>query len=87
MTSLGAGEEDDQDINFLRLLTNLSHIQVGFRNIPQCKLICPNHKALKIEKDIFDMQQKMNETELALKKQGIAIKGQINQQPIVSDGS
>jgi hypothetical protein len=41
-------------------------------------------KALKIEKDIFDMQQKMNETELALKKQGIAIKGQINQQPIVS---
>jgi hypothetical protein len=41
-------------------------------------------KALKIEKDIFDMQQKMKETELALKKQGIAIKGQINQQPIVS---
>jgi len=41
-------------------------------------------KALKIEKDIFDMQQKMNEMELALKKQGIAIKGQINQQPIVS---
>jgi hypothetical protein len=41
-------------------------------------------KALKIEKDIFDMQQKMNEMELTLKKQGIAIKGQINQQPIVS---
>ena len=41
-------------------------------------------KALKIEKDIFDMQQKMNEMELALKKQGVAIKGQINQQPIVS---
>jgi hypothetical protein len=41
-------------------------------------------KALKIEKDIFDMQQKMNEMELTLKKQGMPIKGQINQQPIVS---
>ena len=36
-------------------------------------------KALEIEKDIFDMHQKMKEKALSLEKQGIPIHGPISQ--------
>jgi hypothetical protein len=41
-------------------------------------------KALEIEKDIFDMHQKMKEKAMALEKQGVPLHVPISQQPIVS---